>query len=361
MKYITSKATLTLSIVLLILYSLSTIAAADTLPQSYQWSSQWITNDQRIYTFEQTGSNITATINTINGWKFTGAISGNSITGTWSDPPYTPNNHTGEEVFTMSDDGKSLSGKWKYGHNANSTWFNFTGIRSSEYQNNLQISLTANVLTGAVKLTWNSDPSVIIRGYNIYRGTSTGKEEFDPVNDEIIPCNTRKTSVVYNSYLASKGVYYYTCKAVFQDNTTSSPSNEVAIYVNDASKNIILNIDNPYMTVNGESIEIDPGKGTKPTIVNNRALVPIRSIINVLGGRVKWNASDKKVTLKQGTSTIDMWIDKTDVLINGTPKQLDVSPQIVNNRTMLPLRFITENLGCSVYWDGTLKNITLTR
>ncbi|MCH5185415.1 MAG: hypothetical protein J1F64_04730, partial [Oscillospiraceae bacterium] len=51
---------------------------------------------------------------------------------------------------------------------------------------------------------------------------------------------------------------------------------------------ITLQIDNPNMTVDGRSEEIDPGRGTTPVIVNDRTLVPIRAIIEAVGGTVDW-------------------------------------------------------------------------
>ena len=60
-----------------------------------------------------------------------------------------------------------------------------------------------------------------------------------------------------------------------------------------------------------------------------------------------------------------MWIDKPQAEVNGVmewidPNNHDVKPIIVNSRTMLPLRFVVEHLGCTVGWDGTTKTITIT-
>ena len=123
---------------------------------------------------------------------------------------------------------------------------------------------------------------------------------------------------------------------------------------------IILQINNPYMTVNGIKKEIDPGRGTVPVIVKGRTLVPIRAIIEELGGTIGWDGNERKVTIKLKNIQIELWIDKKNAKVNGTLKELDVPPQIINGRTMLPLRFVTEELGCTVDWDGTTKTITIT-
>ena len=52
---------------------------------------------------------------------------------------------------------------------------------------------------------------------------------------------------------------------------------------------------------------------------------------------------------------IELWIGKDSARVNGAEKPMDISPQIINERTMLPLRFISENLGCQVNWDEDTK------
>ena len=119
---------------------------------------------------------------------------------------------------------------------------------------------------------------------------------------------------------------------------------------------IVLRINDPYMTVNGVKKEIDPGRGTVPVIVKGRTLVPIRAIIEEMGGSISWDGTERKVTITLKNTKIELWIDKKSALVNGATKELDVEPQIINSRTMIPLRFVTENLGCSVQWDWRYKN-----
>ena len=130
---------------------------------------------------------------------------------------------------------------------------------------------------------------------------------------------------------------------------------------------IILKIGNPYMTVNGVQKEIDPGRGTKPVIIPkwSRTVVPIRAIVEALGGTINWDGTERKVTMKLNGTTIELWIDKPQAKVNGAMKWIDsknhnVKPIIVNDRTMLPLRFVAESLGCTVGWNGTTKTITIT-
>jgi hypothetical protein len=90
-----------------------------------------------------------------------------------------------------------------------------------------------------------------------------------------------------------------------------------------------------------------------------------RAIIEALGGTVAWIPESKAITIRLGSTTIGLQIGNSTAVVNGNVMNIDstnskVVPEIINGRTMLPLRFITENLGCDVQWDGTTKTITIT-
>jgi len=130
---------------------------------------------------------------------------------------------------------------------------------------------------------------------------------------------------------------------------------------------ITLQPDNSYMAVNGVSQEIDPGRGTKPVIIPewSRTVVPIRAIVESLGGTISWENTTRKVTINFGNTTIELWIDNPQAKVNGTEAWIDadnhnVKPIIINDRTMLPLRFVAESLGCDVGWDNDTRTITIT-
>jgi hypothetical protein len=113
-------------------------------------------------------------------------------------------------------------------------------------------------------------------------------------------------------------------------------------------------------TVSGTPNTLD----SPPIIKNGRTLVPIGAIIEALGRTVSWDPNEKKVTVILGSTTIELWIGKNTTRVNGITKPIDstnskVVPEIINGRTMLPLRFVTENLGCTVQWDGSTQTITI--
>ena len=123
--------------------------------------------------------------------------------------------------------------------------------------------------------------------------------------------------------------------------------------------NIILVIGEPNMSVNNEIVEIDPGRGTIPVIVDSRTLLPIRAVIEALGGSIGWEDSEKKVSIWMRFSTIEMWINQLEMKVNGRVVTNDVAPIIINARTYVPLRFVAENVGAEVDWDGVIKTVTI--
>jgi len=124
---------------------------------------------------------------------------------------------------------------------------------------------------------------------------------------------------------------------------------------------LILQIGSSTFTVNGETRTLD----SPPIIKNGRTLVPIRAIVEAMGGSVSWDGTEKKVTITLKDTVIELWINKPQAKVNGELKWIDdtnhkVVPEIINGRTMLPLRFVAETLGAHVDWDGTTKTITIT-
>ena len=124
---------------------------------------------------------------------------------------------------------------------------------------------------------------------------------------------------------------------------------------------IKLEIDNPIMTVNGTEQEIDPGNGTAPVIVEGRTLVPIRAVIESFGGTVDWDGETKTTILGMGNNVIKLTIDSLTALFNDSTKILDVAPAIINDRTMLPIRFIAESFGLEVDWSHFAQTVTITK
>ena len=105
---------------------------------------------------------------------------------------------------------------------------------------------------------------------------------------------------------------------------------------------LTMQVGNPIMTVNGTESEIDPGRGTAPIIQNGRTLVPIRAIIEAMGGSVNWDEETQTVLLESEGDIITLTLGSTTAYFNETASTLDVAPVSINDRTMLPVRYIAE-------------------
>jgi hypothetical protein len=121
---------------------------------------------------------------------------------------------------------------------------------------------------------------------------------------------------------------------------------------------ISLQVGSPRMTVNGIVNTID-AQGTKPLISNGTTLVPIRAVIESLGGTVGWDAVARRIDIRLGARTVTMWVGKKTATVNGSSKTMSMAPAIIGGRTMIPLRFAAENLGCLVGWDQPTKSVTV--
>ncbi|MBQ6834294.1 MAG: copper amine oxidase N-terminal domain-containing protein, partial [Lachnospiraceae bacterium] len=89
----------------------------------------------------------------------------------------------------------------------------------------------------------------------------------------------------------------------------------------------------------------------EPTIVNDRTLVPVRFIAESLGYDVEWDPADNSAVIDGGK--IIMYIGTNKAKINGQNVTLDVASTLINDHTMVPLRVIAETLNCTVDWFGT--------
>ena len=104
------------------------------------------------------------------------------------------------------------------------------------------------------------------------------------------------------------------------------------------------------------TVYVDGGKvnfDQQPIIQNDRTLVPMRRIFEALDAEVYWDEPTQSVTAVNGTDVILFQIGKTALFKNGQlTYTMPVPAQIINDRTLVPLRAVAESFGCDVAWDG---------
>jgi len=110
--------------------------------------------------------------------------------------------------------------------------------------------------------------------------------------------------------------------------------------------------------VNGKTVTFPD---TKPYISGeNRTMVPIRFISEQLGAQVDWNSSNQSADIKYGSETISIPLNQKTAYVNGQAIQLDAPAVIKDNRTMVPLRFISEALGARVLWSSAASTARIS-
>lgn len=96
-----------------------------------------------------------------------------------------------------------------------------------------------------------------------------------------------------------------------------------------------------------------------PQKVKGRTLVPIRFLSEAFGCSIKWDAKEGKITIIKGSLIITLFKDRTEATVGGMSKTLDVPPTIVSGRTLVPLRFIAEAFGATVNFNSKTQEIDI--
>ncbi|MEL7656647.1 MAG: N-acetylmuramoyl-L-alanine amidase family protein, partial [Bacillota bacterium] len=98
---------------------------------------------------------------------------------------------------------------------------------------------------------------------------------------------------------------------------------------------------------------------TPPIIVDGRTLIPVRSVFEAMGGTVTWDQATRSVTVIIQDVNIRLKIDSKTAYINNQASEIDVPAMIINSRSMIPVRFVTEAAGCTVSWDNTNRVVDI--
>lgn len=112
----------------------------------------------------------------------------------------------------------------------------------------------------------------------------------------------------------------------------------------------------PRVVLDGKTVTFDED----PFVVNvesgKRVMVPLRNLAEALGCEVSWTSPDQ-IGIVRGDTLITMYIDKRTYYVNGEEKQLDRPPYVYGQRTMVPVRFVAEELGCAVQYNDAENTV----
>lgn len=142
-----------------------------------------------------------------------------------------------------------------------------------------------------------------------------------------------------------------------EESESAIPDINDIVDVNKGEKvTIAFKIGDSTLSVNGQNVTV-----TTPYEKNGTTLVPVRVITEAFGATVDWDEAEEKVTLTYSGVTIEIWIGSTRAVVNGTESTLLLAPELTNETTMVPLRFITENFGADVSYDDATEAILVEK
>lgn len=116
-----------------------------------------------------------------------------------------------------------------------------------------------------------------------------------------------------------------------------------------ATEDIKVKVDNDY-------VEFD----VQPQLIGGRTMVPLRAIFEAIGATVSWEAETSTITAYNETHIVKATIGNETMTVDGEKHTMDVSPMIIDGRTLVPARFVAEAFDCDVEWDSESLTVNIT-
>lgn len=220
-------------------------------------------------------------------------------------------------------------------------------------------TLTASATSeGKIELAWedNADNET---GFKIFRQIdSTGTMQLLDTVAANITAYTDSDTMVGSTY------YYQVCATNAAGDSDYSNVASVVITGNQnhqAATVLKYYIGNLQYLVNDQPAFLD----SAPVVMENRILLPIRFVVDPLGGTAAWNNDTKQATVNCNGHTIVLTLNSNNAVVDGVSQQIDpdnasVMPQAIDNRILMPLRFVGESLDCGVAWNQVPQEAVLT-
>ena len=127
--------------------------------------------------------------------------------------------------------------------------------------------------------------------------------------------------------------------------------------------------DLPLLPVSEKCISMQIGKGFavkdskviklsgSPLLVDGSTMIPVRSVVELLGGSIAWNGETRRIYITHENKNIIMEIDSKIIFLDGVPTAANQAPLLIEGNTMVPLRAVVDCLGCKIEWINTEQNI----
>lgn len=122
------------------------------------------------------------------------------------------------------------------------------------------------------------------------------------------------------------------------------------------NKTVTYNKERVYLYVNSKPVENLP---LEPIILNDYTLVPARETFEKIGADVTWIKDTEQVQIVYKDMIVLMKINDTNATVNGNLFKMDIPPKLINSKTMIPVRFVSEAIGLDVQWDNKTRIINI--
>ncbi|WP_036639996.1 stalk domain-containing protein [Paenibacillus durus] len=117
----------------------------------------------------------------------------------------------------------------------------------------------------------------------------------------------------------------------------------------------VMVIGQKTLTVNGTKKAID----SAPLVKNGTTYVPIRYVLDAFGGSASWDPATRKIMVLRGSKALDLTVNKKEFILNGKRQSAEVAPILLQGRTLVPLRLVSEQLGLTVKWEQKTKTVLI--
>ena len=127
---------------------------------------------------------------------------------------------------------------------------------------------------------------------------------------------------------------------------------------------LLVSTINPVLANEDIKVKIDDLQivfDVSPKMINDRTMVPLRKIFEALGATVDWDAATQTITSSRGKTTVILTINHPIMYVNGNGVILDAPACLVESRTLVPIRAISEAFNLKVDWDDATQTVLITR
>ncbi|MDD2481306.1 MAG: copper amine oxidase N-terminal domain-containing protein [Lutispora sp.] len=123
----------------------------------------------------------------------------------------------------------------------------------------------------------------------------------------------------------------------------------------ETSNILVMQVENNKALVRGVEKELL----VPPTIINGRMMIPLRFIGDALNAAFSWSNAERKTTVELDGKKIELWAGKSIAMVNGNVVQLDTSPVVLDDSTLVPMRFVSENFGYPVEYKTETQTVKI--